>query len=50
MFRLIETDIGDQKKDEKGIKTSVDNTVIDLRYELKFEIVWKTKLTLLLLS
>ena len=36
MFRFLETDIREQKKYEKRIQTSVDNTVNDLRYEIKF--------------
>ena len=37
MFCLIETDIREQKNYEKRIQTSVDNTVNDLYYEIKFE-------------
>ena len=37
MFRFLETDIIEQKKHEKRIQTSVDNTVNDLCYEIKFE-------------
>ena len=37
MFCFLETDIRKQKKYEKRIETSVDNTVNDLRYEIKFE-------------
>ena len=37
MFRSLETDIREQKKYEKRIQTSVDNTVNDLRYEINFE-------------
>ena len=37
MFRFLESDIREQKKYEKRIPTSVDNTVIDLGYENKFE-------------
>ena len=37
MFCFLETDIREQKKYEKRIQTSVDNTVNDLRYEIKFE-------------
>ena len=37
MFRFLETDIREQKKYEKRIQTSVDNTVNDLRYEINFE-------------
>ena len=49
MFRFLETDIREQKKYEKRIQTSVDNTVNDLRYEIKFENrVTKTKITFLL--
>ena len=37
MFRFLETDIREQKKYEKRIQASVDNTVNDLRYEITFE-------------
>ena len=37
MFRFLETDKREQKQFEKRTQTSVDNTVIDLRYEIKFE-------------
>ena len=37
MFCFLETDIREQKKYEKRIQTSVDKTVNDLRYEIKFE-------------
>ena len=37
MFCFLETDLREQKKYEKSIQTSVDNTVNDLRYEIKFE-------------
>ena len=37
MFRFLETDKREQKKYEKRTQTSVDNTVHDLRYEIKFE-------------
>ena len=37
MFRFLETDKREQKRYEKRTQTSVDNTVIDLRYEIKFE-------------
>ena len=37
MFRFLETDIREQKKYEKTIQTSLDNTVNNLRYENKFE-------------
>ena len=37
MFCFLETDIREQKKYEKRIQTSVDNTVNDLRYEITFE-------------
>ena len=43
MFRFLETDIREQKKYEKRIQTSVDNTVNDLRYEIKFENCVKDK-------
>ena len=48
MFRFLETDIREQKKYEKRIQTSVDNTVNDLRYEINFKIVLKTKIAFLL--
>ena len=35
MFHFLET--GEQKKYEVRTQTSVDNTVNDLRYEIKFE-------------
>ena len=37
MFHFLESDIREQKKYERRIQTSVDNTVNDLRYEIKFE-------------
>ena len=37
MFCFLETDIREQTKYEQRIQTSVDNTVNDLRYEIKFE-------------
>ena len=37
MFCFLETDTREQRKFEKRIQTSVDNTVNDLRYEIKFE-------------
>ena len=37
MFYFLETDLREQKKYEKRIQTSMDNTVNDLRYEIKFE-------------
>ena len=37
MLHFLETDIREQNKYEKRIHTSVDNTVNDLRYEIKFE-------------
>ena len=37
MFCFVETDIREQKKYETRIQTSVDKTVNDLRYEIKFE-------------
>ena len=43
MFRFLETDIREQKKYEKRIQTSVNNTVNDLRYENKFENCAKDK-------
>ena len=43
MFRFLEIDIREQKLYEKRIQTSVDNTVNDLRYEIKFENIVKDK-------
>ena len=37
MFHSLETDITEQKRYEMTTETSVDNTVNDLRYEIKFE-------------
>ena len=37
MFLFLETDIREKKKYEKRMQTSVDNTVNDLHYEIKFE-------------
>ena len=37
MFHFLENDIKEQKKYKIRIQTSVDNTVNDLRYEIKFE-------------
>ena len=37
MFCFLETDIKEQKKYKMRAQTSVDNTVNDLRYEIKFE-------------
>ena len=37
MFNFLETDIKEQKKYEMRAQTSVDNTVNDLCYEIKFE-------------
>ena len=37
MFRFLTTDIRERQKYEKRIQTSMDNTVNDLRYEIKFE-------------
>ena len=37
MFCFLETDTREQKQYEKRIQTSVDNTVINLRYENKFD-------------
>ena len=42
-FHFLETDIIEQKKYEMGTQTSVDNTVNDLCYELKFENCVKDK-------
>ena len=43
MFHFLETDIREQKKYEMRTQTSVDNTVNDLRYEVKFENCVKDK-------
>ena len=43
MFHFLETDIREQKKYEMRTQTSVDNTVNDLRYEIKFENFVKDK-------
>ena len=43
MFFVLESDIQEQKKYEKRIQTSVDNTVNDLRYKIKFENCVKDK-------
>ena len=37
MFRFLETDIREQKKYEMRTRASADNTVNDLRSEIKFE-------------
>ena len=37
MFFFLELNIREQKKYEKRMQTSVDNTVNDLCYEIKFE-------------
>ena len=37
MFNFLDTDIREEKKYEKRIQISVNNTVNDLRYEIKFE-------------
>ena len=37
MFSFLETDIREQQKYKTRIQTSVDNTVNDLCYEIKFE-------------
>ena len=43
MFRFLETDIREQKKSEMRTQISVDNTVNDLHYEIKFENCVKDK-------
>ena len=43
MFHFLETDRREQKKYEMRTQTSVDNTVNDLRYEIKFENCAKDK-------
>ena len=37
MFCFLETDTREQKQYEKRIQTFADNTVINLRYENKFD-------------
>ena len=37
MFRFLETNLREQKKYEKRIQTSMDNTINDMSYEIKFE-------------
>ena len=49
MFRLLETDIREQKKYERKTQTSADNTVNDLRYEVKTKITFLLSETLLFL-
>ena len=43
MFHFSETDTKEQKKYEMRTETSVDNTVNDLHYEIKFENCVKDK-------
>ena len=43
MFHILETDVWEQTKYEMRTQTSVDNTVNDLRYEIKFENCVKDK-------
>ena len=43
MFHFLETDLREQKKYGMRTQTSVDNTVSDLRYEIKFENCVKEK-------
>ena len=43
MFHFLDTDIREQKKYEMRANTQVDNTVHDLRYEIKFENCVKDK-------
>ena len=43
MFHFLETDIIEQKKYEKRIQTSMDNSVNDLHSEIKFENCLKDK-------
>ena len=37
MFWFLETNIREQKKYEKRLQPSLDNTVNDMRYEIEFE-------------
>ena len=48
MFHVLEIDVREQKKYEKRIQTSVENTVNYLRYEINLKIVLKTKNNFLL--
>ena len=41
MFLFLETDRREQKKYEMRTQTSVDNTVNNMHYEIKFEICVK---------
>ena len=43
MFCFLETDMREQKKYGKIMQTSVDNTVNDLHYEIKFENIWNVR-------
>ena len=43
MFCFLQTDIREQQNYEKKIHASVDNTVNDLCYEIKFEYCVKVK-------
>ena len=43
MFHFSETGIREQKKNEMRTQTSVDNTVNDLRYEIRIENCVKDK-------
>ena len=43
MFYFLEADIREQKKYEMRTQTSVDNTVNDLCYEIKFQNCVKDK-------
>ena len=43
MFQFLVTDVREQNKYEMRTETSVDNTVNDLRYEIKFENCVKEK-------
>ena len=43
MFYFSESDLREQKKYEMRAQTSVDNTVNDLHYEIKFEKCVKVK-------
>ena len=43
MFHFLETDTREQNRSEMRTQTSVDNTVNDLRYEVKFENCVKDK-------
>ena len=50
MFCFLETDIKEQQKYKKRVQTSVNNTVNDLRYGIKFENDAKDKNNIYIIS